>query len=206
MKRTMCCMMYSPSHQALADVTWPNLREYCKIHGYVPAKIGVQNDKWEYKKHEFFKSVFQDMEEIGLIWYRDVDSVITDLTKPITDFIDDEHSFFITEDAMELNGGSVIIKNNGFGIAFNNAVLRQRDLFQNEQNVYNSFRSLYHPYLIKVLPHPSINSYDYSLYPEYPNIRSREQGHWHDGDFVLHTPGLPFEKRIEILKNVKIKR
>ena len=38
------------------------------------------------------------------------------------------------------------------------------------------------------------------------NVRSIYQGHWREGDFVLHVPALQMEKRIEVLKNAKITR
>ena len=125
--------------------------------------------------------------------------------KKITDFIDATYNFYITRDFNELNGGSVIIKNTVGGEAFNEFILRNRKRFENEQNVYNYYEDYLSP-VMKVVDHPSFNSYDYSLYPECKNIRSRELGHHHEGDFVLHTPGLPMEKRIEVLKQAKITR
>lgn len=199
--------MYSPSHQALADLMLPNMREYTDRHGYHSSIFEISNDSYEYKKHNGFEYLFKDLYEGDIIWYRDVDSIITDLSKPITDFIDNEHDLFITEDIHELNGGSVIIRNSAWGRWFNGMVLSNKDKYANEQNVYNANRDMVTiSGSMKILPHPSINSYDYSIYPEYPNIRSREQGHWHEGDFVLHTPGAPMEVRLNTLKNAKIIR
>jgi hypothetical protein len=204
--RVVCTTMFSPSHQALADISVPNLREYCSIHGYEISLIEIENDKWEYKKHEAFKTMMGILDEGDVIWYKDVDSVITNMSVKITDFVQSEHHFFITRDFNELNGGSVIIKNTKVGRSFNDLILWQRKDFPNEQNAFNFWAKYLEPSLIKVLPHPSINSYDYSLYPECEKVRSIYQGHWREGDFVLHTPGLSFDKRVEVLKNAKITR
>lgn len=200
--------MFSPSHNALANVSVPNLQEYADRHGYQWMVIMVENDKWEYKKHEQFERYFNEFKDLELIWYKDVDTIITDMTKPITDFIDDHYSFYLTKDANEFNGGSVIIKNTAVGRAFNKTVLENRNMFQNEQNVYNSMPMLMFGIdIMKPIPHPSINSYDYSLYKEHPEYVGREDlGDWAEGHLLLHVPGLPMEKRIEVLSNAKIIR
>lgn len=205
--KVACCTYYSPSYKALADISLPNLSEYCARHGYYMWVENIENDKWEYVKHEMFKRLFE--EGFDLIWYKDVDSVITNMRIPITDFIDEGHDFFITKDVNELNGGSVVIKNTDWGRVFNKAVLNNKGILDNEQNAYVSLYEGAKPGIVntmKILPHPSINSYDYSLYQEFPNIRKRKEGHWHEGDFVLHTPGAPMEVRLNTLKNVKIIR
>lgn len=203
--KVVCCTMFSPSHNELANISVPNLREYSERYGYEVRLIMVENDKWEYQKHEAFVRYFK--EDIDLIWYKDIDTIITNMTMPITGFIDDENSFFITKDFNELNGGSVIIANTYDGRTLNYFVLRRSDQFQNEQNVYN----VYHENLLdagmKVLHHPSINSYKYDLYPECKDYVGREDlGDWKEGNFVLHVPALPLEKRLEVLKNATIIR
>lgn len=203
--KVLCCTMFSPSHQALADLMVPNLVEYCQRHGYFYHIIEIENDKWEYKKHETFDLMLMVFD---VIWYRDVDSVITNMTIPITDFIDDYYPFYLTKDFNELNGGSVIIKNTEAGRAFNDMVLQNRDMFQNEQNFYNSMPMLMMGIdIMKPIPHPSINSYKYELYPECKDYVGREDlGDWKEGNFVLHVPALSLEKRFEVLSQAKIIR
>lgn len=193
--------MFSPSHQRLADISVPNLEQYCNRHGYEMRIINVENDKWEYKKHEAFQD-WMDKEEADLIWYKDVDSLITNMTIPITDFIDDYYSFYLTKDFTELNGGSVIIKNTEAGRMFNEMVIENRDMFDNEQNIYNFIPMFtFCIDIMKPIPHPSINSYSYDLYPECKEYIGREDlGDWHTGNFLIHFPGLGIEDRIELLK------
>lgn len=194
------CTMYSPSHQELADLTVPNMKEYAQKHGYDTYEIKVENDQWEFKKHGAFTELFN----IGydLVWYKDVDTMITNMTIPVTDFIDDEHSFFITKDWTELNGGSVIIKNDDFGKKYNAFILESKYRYQNEQNAYNdTYENLKHG--IKIIPQHTINAYLYELYPEIGKL-TKEEGQWEEGCLLLHTPALQMDKRIEILKNAKI--
>jgi hypothetical protein len=204
--KVCCCTYYSPSYKALANISIPNLSEYCMKHNYAVCVQSIDDDKWEYKKHELFKDLFE--EDYDLIWYRDIDSVITNMNIPITDFVDKEGDFFLTQDFNELNGGSVIIKNSHYGRMLNNSILRfGRERYENEQNYYNKEVMVMRICETKVLPHPSINSYDYSLYPECKEYVDREDlGDWKEGNFVLHVPALSMGKRIEVLKNAKIVR
>lgn len=195
--------MYGDNYLPIAAVTTPNFREYCRCHGYEYSELILDGggNEYAYKKHECLTELMQG--DFDLIWYLDCDAIITDIRIPITDFLDDDYSVFITQDVTEINGGSIIIKNNDWGKFFNNYILMRRKEYENEQNVINAMYRMFYEH-IKILPHPSINSYDYTLYPELPHIRQIEQGHWKPGCFVLHTPGAAFEKRLETLKNAKI--
>jgi hypothetical protein len=195
--------MWAKNYSEIADITIPNLLAYCERHGYDFRSILLEDgNAYHFRKHEFFKELFET--DVELIWYMDVDCLVTNHNIEIESFVD-ECDFFITKDVHELNGGSVIIKNNEHGRRFNDFVLSKKDKYDNEQNVYNEFGINWQmDGILGRLGHPSINSYDYRLYPEYPNIRERDKGHWHEGDFVLHVPGAPMNVRIERLKNAKI--
>ncbi len=199
--RVLVYTMYSHEYQQIADVTLPVLKEYCAKHGYDWEIIRLPDHHWEYAKHEYLKEKMKW--GIDLFWYLDVDALITNQDIKIESFLDDEHEFYITHDGFELNGGSIIIKNTKMGRLFNDLILWQRKDFDNEQNAIN-FWAKHLQGIVKALPHPSINSFDYSLYPEFPDTRGREQGHWHEGDFVFHAPALGLGKRVEVLKS-KIK-
>ena len=198
--------MYGSNYAEIAAITVPVMKRYCDKQGYEFRELlleGGGND-YAFKKHEFFTELFK--EDINVIWYLDVDAIITNLTTPIAGFLMQEFSFYLTRDFNELNGGSVIIRNTGKGRLINTFVLDYKNDFENEQNLYNDkkfIEIIYGEYA--VLPHPSINSYRYDLYPECSSyVGKRELGDWHEGDFVLHVPGLSIEKRIEVLKSAKI--
>lgn len=200
--KVIVCTMWSPSHQALADISLPILEEYCFRHDYRLKAINPpDNDCW-FKKHEAFKEIFQKMEDGDIIWYVDIDTVIMNYNVRVEKFVDDYYPFYLTKDFNELNGGSVIIKNNESGRLLNKIVLENRDMFENEQNLYNSM-----PFLmmgvdfIKILPQNTINSYSYDLYPECKEYIGRHDlGDFKEGDLLIHFPGLGLNDRIELMK------
>lgn len=199
---TMTCPRYSE----IAEISLKNMAEYCELHGYLNSVITLPEiEGFHYKKHEFFREAFKT--DVQAIWYKDIDSVITNLNIPIEAFLTKEYDLFITKDTMGINGGSLIIKNSEGGRIVNDAILNLRDKFNNEQEVMNWLIDdpQWNQY-VKILSHPSINSYDYSQYEELKHITKREDGNWHENDFLIHTPALPFETRANILKNVKITR
>lgn len=192
-------------YKEVADVSLPNMLEYCGRYHYDYREIKLTNEEgFHYKKHEFFKAMF-DNDSYDLIFYKDIDSVITNMTIPIESFVDDEHSLFIChDDIMGINGGSLIIKNNDDGWLVNEFILRNRHRFNNEQEVMEYHKEgLQKRGFMKILPHPSINSYPYDAYPELKPATEAE-GNWVEGNFLLHCPALPYEKRAEILRKAKI--
>lgn len=189
--------MWAENYRAVAEVTLPILKSYCMKHGYNLVELKLEDENYGFKKHELFKKLLET--KTDAIFYIDIDAVITNQQIPIEFFMDKEHDFFITEDVNELNGGVLILKNTDWAKQFNNIVLEKRAEYGNEQNVYVALKESIKDKM-KILPHPSINSYDYSLYQEFPNLRERERGHWHSGDFILHVPALHPDKKLEVIK------
>lgn len=201
--RIVCMTMYSPSNQLLADITVPNLKEYTDRHGYELYELKIDDGKFHYEKHLAVKDLFKH--GVDIIFYKDVDSLITNLQKPITDFIDTEHDFFITKDCNEINGGSLIIINTVWSRMFNDFVLFKKYDYNNEQEVYVAYQyDKRFKDKIKILPHPSINSYLYELYPSIPQ-KTHEEGQWEEGDFLLHLPATTITQRINIFNEYKNK-
>ena len=205
--RILVCTEWCPRYQEVADVSLPNMYEYCARHDYGYHEIKLSNEEgFHYKKHEFFQEIFKER-IYDLIFYKDIDSIITDLTRPIESFIDDEHDLFICkDDIFGINGGSLIIKNTPEGRVLNEEILSQADYFNNEQEVMNVLIG-YKQWnqFVKILPHPSINSYPYNEYPELKMV-SEQEGNWCEGNFLCHVPALPYERRAEVLRNLKIVR
>lgn len=202
--RIAVATMWGGDYADLASFTNSNMIDYCERHGYECRFILLAHDeRWEYRKHEAFKVWFE--QGIDLIWYKDIDSLITNMSKPIPQNFDGD--FAITRDFNELNGGSILIRNTPVGHAINSYILADRNNYENEQNVFNSdaFQDCFYK-RISHLPQSEINSYRYDLYPECKSHVGREDlGDWVEGkSFVLHVPGLSLEKRLEVLRNTKI--
>lgn len=198
--------MFSPSHQALADISVPNLEAYCKRHGYEMRIIHIENDNYAYKKHEAFKEWVQN-DYFDILLYIDIDALIMNFNYKVEDFINDDECFCITADPNGLNGGVILLRNDTWGKLFNDFVLEQRNNYENEQNIYDAFRE--HESvgrLITVKPHPSFNQYDYSLYIECKDRIGREDlGDFKEGNFIIHFPALSIENKIAMMQEYKEK-
>lgn len=198
----------------MADITIPVAQRYADKHGY---NLIVQ--KWPepylsdfgYRKLEQIQGLFEHG-EADVIWSLDLDTIITNHSFRIEDFIDEDSVMFITKDFNNINGGSFIVRNCNYANTFLDLLISKRghDKMFCEQDAivdyYERLQPLFNKYewpSIKILPHPSINSYLYENYPDIP-LQTHKQGNWNPGDFVLHLPGLGFEQRLNILKNTKI--
>lgn len=203
--RVAVCTMYSESHIGLAEICVPNLKKYCEKHGYEFYEIRIENDKYFYEKHYDFHQLFES--GVDLIFYCDVDTVLTNHTKKIENFIDDEHDVFITRDFNELNGGSVIWKGTEWGKKINLHIIAEKENWPNEQNCINYYWDK--PEWggrVKILDHPSINGYDYSLYFECKDYIGREDlGDWKPGNFLIHFPALSPENKKAMMQEYKDK-
>ena len=190
-------------YKEIADVSLTNLFQYAERHNYLVHIIKLEESEgFHYKKHEYFKEAFKT--GVDVIFYKDIDTVITNYKISIESFIDYNHSLFITKDFGGINGGSLIIRNTSGGKWVNDFILSQREWYNNEQEVMNAFIDVqeFNQY-VKILPHPSINSYPYENYIEFKDVTT-EQGQWAEGCFLMHTPALELSKRAEILKQAKI--
>lgn len=202
-------ILYTESWQPLADIVLQNLHKYADAnkerYGYDEIIIKYKN---EFSGFEKIKKIQKHIGRYDAIWSLDLDALITNHKTNIEDFINDENDFYICEDYNGINAGSFIVKDSQWSQAFlNSALMRKGDSgVYCEQDAFSKLLSSDVPVYnekVKILPHPSINSYLYESYPEC-GIQTHETGQWQEGDFVLHLPGIGMDKRIEIFKNTKI--
>lgn len=187
---------YTPSWQQLADIVLPRVKEYCEIYGY---GYEVVCTDWSYLKVGHYKMhvLKQVLEKYEFVWVLDLDTLITNKEIPFTNFVDYHNDIFICLDIHGINAGSWIVRNTPESVQFINEVIMNFDAPE-EQTVMKRYL---HMVKMRILPHPSINSYMYGLYNEiHGSIEiSESSGEWAPDHLLLHLPGLSFEKRIEIL-------
>ncbi len=203
---------FGESYLPLAKLVLPPLKDYCYKHDYTLfINECPPNQKGDYT---FIKTqkARELIEEFDLVFVIDCDTLITS-SKKITDFIDDEHDFYICRDVNGVNAGSFIVKSSEWSMDFLDKINAKKDEYIDEQNVIEKFVDE----KIKFLPHPSINSIPYEYYaPSYgylawekmevaPSLPTHEQGNWEVGDFLMHLPGLPLTQRLEIIQKTKNK-
>jgi hypothetical protein len=197
---------YTPDWQPLADIVLPKVREYAEIHQYL-----IIEHQWRekqimdmplgYYKMHYIEFVLSEL-GFDLIWLLDLDTLITNTSIPFTDFTDNEHDIFITEDIHGINAGSWIIRNTEAARLFVRTVINNFDAPE-EQTVMKRYLDMVK---VKILPHPSINSYKYELYKDIlkdelgERAMMHEEGQWELGDLLLHLPGTTLEQRIETFK------
>ncbi len=190
---------YTPDWQPLADIVIPKVEAYCAKHGYILMLV----------KHIENETVgLYKMMQLALlmpcfhhIWVLDLDTLITNPNIRFTSFaggagLDDD--IFITEDIHGINAGSWIIRNTEASRLFVRTVINNFDAPE-EQTVMKRYLDMVK---VKILPHPSINSYKYELYKDIlkdelgETVMTHEEGEWQPGDLLLHLPGLDMQTRI----------
>ncbi len=197
---------YTPSWQPLADIVLPRVKGYCERH---ECKFIIAHDSknclWAFGKMDRLRQIIS-LFAYDFIWVLDLDTLITNPEIPFTNFTDDEHDIFITRDINGINAGSWIIRNTEASRKFVATIVDNFDA-PHEQILMNKYL---HMVKVKYLPHPSINSYKYELYYNFPEFLlscgyipiKHDQGQWEQGDLLLHLPGLTLEQRIEIFKGM----
>lgn len=204
----------------LAAITLPNKQEYCRRHSY---KLFAKTDNFnsaipaQFEKPRFILEVLNSNPDLDWIWWLDTDALITNFSKTIEEFCDNNFDIVIgTEvynwqlsDFSGINNGSFFIKNTDMAKKIIQAII------DNETNFYDSIcfdqtcmidlylkSDIFKKYTKLVLPR-AFNSQPYLYWDEkgYKNIDipgRLECCQWYFGDFVLHLAGLPPEDKIKL--------
>lgn len=202
------------SYEPLAEITFhQNKYQYCLKHGYEPIQ---KNDDWSFPKKaigfEKLKhtlEIFQERPHLDWIHYSGCDTLVTNFNQKLENIIDDSYHMIVCFDGNGMNVDSLLIKNSRVGNGLLNVILKAydnyKDHFWYEQQAFIDFffTAPLGRDIIKALPQRVMNSYIYDLYPEWkdrPQLdHTGNDGNWVHGDFMLHLPGIPLEKRIEIM-------
>lgn len=212
MKVGLLTAYYGEDYKQLADVVLPNMRDYCIKNKYTFLPFKLEPNEAQYGFSKIEKCLLAlTLDNIDVLLCTDLDVLITNFNTRIESFIDEEHDFFVCKDVNGINTGTFIIRNTDWSKSLLAFILNCRNTLDNEQNAIDWFYKKEPSHKIKILPHPSINSYLYSEYtPNWGVIGDRkiekpthEEGNWQKGDFLLHMPGQSLSKRIEIINRIK---
>jgi hypothetical protein len=204
---------YLPNHQQLISITNKNKISYCKYWNKKGHDYTFFN--WLGRFGEFHTSIAKiplisyllKTTDYDLIYFQDCDSVIMNYAIPLESLIDDEHSFFITSDALCFNGGQFLVKNNVAGRKLfdffvdqmkHHSYGQEQILMQTCYEQFGECRSI-----IKVCPQRAFNAY----YEE-TSIRlfgAKTPGDFQKGDFLVHWVGCSLENRIELALSDRVK-
>lgn len=199
---------HTKDYEIMGNLVYSNRQKYCDIWNYNHIIEIPKNIKYYYAidRIKFLHDLlFEKNNNIDYVWVLNVHAMIMNYTIDVAKFLDDEHDFFITKDVGGLNAGSFIVKKSDWTKKWLNFIYEkapyinhcwheQKVMQDNENNP--EFKDK-----IKVLKHPSINSYDYILY----KLPETTLGHFNKGDFILHLPGTNLQERINYFTSEKIK-
>jgi hypothetical protein len=203
--KTALLTLYFDNYQPLADLVLPNWKQYCDRHGYeliayrgeyMPGyPIGFQKVCYAYDQ------MFSDRGDIDVLLVLDLDLIITNHTVPVSAFLDENHDYFVTADVNGLNNGVFIIKKTQGAKEVLEYIVENKHHHRNEQDTLKFH--LDEPVLqgrLKIVQHPSFNSYWYDLYPEQGDLTG-QLGNWRPGHFILHLPGMDLNRRLQLLQS-----
>lgn len=201
---------YTESYEELAKLTLPIKQRYCDKNNYQHIVVGNgYGDKSRYyswQRIEYTLDYFKSHPECEALFTLNIQNLIMNHNRRIEEFMDDKHDFFVTFDINGLNAGSYIIKNTPWGNKWMQFILDSRPQYDShcwhEQfGISCNWEKPEWKPKIKILEHPSINSYDYTLY----NKPESTLGHFRPGDFVLSLPGTSLVERLVMTQSDKIK-
>lgn len=199
-------ILYTKDWEEIAKIVIPNMIDYSKQHNYSYSPFLVPDGYDNFDKiHTMFDTF--NMYDIDFIFNRDADTLITNLTISLESFIEEGKDFYITKDYNGINSGTFLIRKSKWSYNFITYVENQKGkegIYGEQDAIVRYMQEFPNDEKIKILPHPSINSYLYENYSDIPK-QTHEQGEWQEGDFLLHLPGLGMGKRLQILNEYKNK-
>ena len=200
--------LYQANYSRLADVVLPNWREYAARHGYdvVAGPEGPGRDVLSlgFRKAALTREIlFETANNWDAALVMDLDVLVTNLTVPLTDFVDSDHHYFVTTGFNGLCNGTHIIRKTPEGKEIIDAIIANRGGYSNEQDVIKgSLDRAPFAGRIKFSPYTSFGSFRLDLYPEHAPA-TREKGQWQQGDFLLHLAAKPLDERIRIFSEMQ---
>jgi hypothetical protein len=201
---------WSPSMEAVAQLTTPTHREFAERNNFAYESRAVPQDEGAVWDKIAMISDHLSQEAFDYVFWIDVDAAVTnpgfDLSALAASHPD--KSVIATADIHGLNMGVALYRRNLLTRQLHYAVAGHgKKLFEGyhtpEQFSYNHFLA-HEPYLgvLGIVSQRTMNSYWRGAY-EYPGA---ESAWWEPGDFVLHTPGLSNERRVEIFSEALLSR
>lgn len=197
--------LFHSNYQSLADLVMPNWNKYCNYNNYNlichvgeygPGQIGFQKIRFLYDQ-----MFVENKTDLALML--DLDILFTNFNIKIENYIDNKHSYFVTTDIHFINNGSFILCKTPaaqeilqYILSFSNSMPNEQDVLKNNINSENLLKNN-----IKILENPSINSLDYSIYPEFVEYAKTEKGQWQPNHLLVHFPGKNLNDRINIINN-----
>jgi hypothetical protein len=186
----------SQSYWPLLEITEPNRVEYCLRHG-IQRSLRTHSGNAMLVSKERIGEMLQELKsDCDWLWFCGTDTLITNHTIDVRDFLDEDYDLIIAKDINGVNNDVFFLKNNSRSEDFlYSASTFVRD-FSDDQAAMVHVIGLMKDLKVKYVHQKLFNSYLYTEYT-YPDDGG---GNFTEGDFLLHLPGLPNERRYQIFK------
>lgn len=203
--------MHDQGYQALSQVTFDkNKVLYCDKHDY---ELAAKTDGWSdvvyFDKIQYLIDILENNPEVKWVWWLDCDALITNFSKKIEDYVDDNYHIIMSTDVNGMNCGSFFVKNSPQALEWLYMILDHKERYKikkwdNPEQTPMIMTYIKYKDWIKLVPQKEINSYNYALL--YPTLSNKDMlgvvGEWAPGDWVLHWPGISNQQRIQIAQQV----
>lgn len=210
-----CISLHQTNYNALAKLTLgDNRMEYCEAHGYLPvfreipdmpgAPVARIHKELGFLKLVLILDTFRRHPSCEWAWFLDCDAMVTNMKTRLEDIAalaPSKESLVFSSDCHGLNAGSILVPNSRWVKAHLGWILAEQDRWPHEQAAFQEMRTRsYVGSDSVILPQRTMNSYDYTLYPDARPAPGFEgcvrYGQWEPGDFVIHWPGRTLEQRL----------
>jgi len=188
--------IHDSNYADLAEITDATKKEYCKKHGY---QFFVLTElKYSpitgFNKIHYTLDLFKQHPEIEWLLFSECDAMITNLTIPVEDRVDNDYHFIVPVDRLNINSGNFLARNSEQGRAYLQMILDLEESYKDvewaEQQVIIDTIEQYSD-IVKIVPQRHMNSYEQHMY-DYCDIRQDilgTSGQWESGDWIVHWPG-----------------
>jgi len=188
--------LHDENYADLAALTDKSKQDYCDLHGY---QLFILNDlKYSpivgFNKIHYTLDLFTQQPDIEWLLFSECDAMITNITIPITDKIDNDYHFIVPVDRLNINSGNFLARNSEQGRAYLQMIIDRESEYAEvewaEQQVIIDTIADY-TNVVKIVPQKHMNSYEQAVY-DYCDIRRDvlgTSGEWATGDWIVHWPG-----------------
>lgn len=196
---------YTKDIKELSDISFDSYYNYCKNNNIELERFEITETErppsW-YKIKLILKQF--DLGYEYVMWV-DADTLLVNNEFNIKNIIDNVSQIYLCDDFNGINCGVMIWKKTDITKNILNKMWELTNFIYHgwwEQaafrylydNDYNNIKSI-----VKKIPQKIMNSYDYKLYG-----KTCEDGQVTEESFIFHLPGIPNNKRMDIMKNFKI--
>jgi hypothetical protein len=195
-ERILLVMNWDDAFDEIATITAPNRIAYATSQGY---RHGATHFPGAWGK---LNAILHWWDHADWLFWLDMDALITTPTKRLEEYIEGhpESDVILTCDRNGLCSGSMLIRTVPHVRDILEDLLARRAQYDLPNGCCEQTGLAYLFWKIAdrvtALPKRQLDPYPSEHFPEVP-----EPDGWHPGDFAIHVPALPTQKRIEILRH-----